>query len=89
MIVKQKKREMRPILRRNEAMLIGRYAVRHRRRSLAMIRDLQEEEGDHKPSDQVDAEGAVELGLWDICEGGKNARVRDEDSGERHPETAV
>ena len=54
-----------------------------------MIRDLQEEEGDHKPSDQVDAEGAVELGLWDICEGGKNARVRDEDGGERHPETAV
>lgn len=89
MIVKQKKRDIRPTLRRVDAMLIGRYAVRQRLRSLITMRDLQEQEGDHKPSDEVDTERAVELGCRNIRKGGKDTGVRDKNGPERHPETTV
>lgn len=49
--------------------------------------NLQQEEGDHKPCDQVDAEGAVELTLRLVCGGDTGAgQVK---RGEREPETTV
>ena len=53
------------------------------------MRDLQEQEGDHKPSDEVDTQRAVELGFRDIRKRGKDTGVRDKNGRERHPETAI
>lgn len=47
----------------------------------------QEEEGDDKPSDEIDAEGTVELSRVGV--GREDAGARNVEQGERQPEATI